>query len=139
MIRFNYQTEFKLDAERQICDWLSSVVAEENYWINEVNYIFCDDEALHTINVDFLDHDNYTDVIGFDYSIGKNLQGDVYISIDRVMDNSKTYNVTFDNELARVMVHGLLHFCGYKDKSSVDQSIMVAKENYYLDKLHIAP
>ena len=134
MISFNYETDFKLDSESEISKWISGLIQEENCKEGEVNYIFCSDKYLHKINVDFLNHDTLTDIISFDYSVGKELHGDVYISIDRVRDNAKDFNVAFADELARVMAHGVLHYCGYKDKSEEDSITMRSKEDYYLGK-----
>ncbi|OUS01618.1 rRNA maturation RNase YbeY [Flavobacteriales bacterium 33_180_T64] len=136
MISFNYETDFKLDAESKISAWISKTISTENCKEGEVNYIFCDDDYLHKINVEFLDHDSLTDIISFDYSIGKELHGDVYISIERVVDNAKDFNVEFFEELHRVIIHGLLHYCGYKDKTEEDAKLMRAKENHYLTTLY---
>ena len=134
MISFNYETEFILKTEKDISAWVSFVILEEKCKLGEINYIFCDDNYLHKINLDFLNHDTLTDIISFDYSVGKELHGDIYISIERVLDNAKDFNTNFDDELARVIIHGILHYCGYKDKSAVEQTIMRAKENHYLSK-----
>lgn len=134
MISFNYDIEFRIQDEANVSKWISNLIEEENYKEGEVNYIFCSDDYLHKINVDFLNHDTLTDIISFDYSVGKELHGDVYISIDRVKDNAKDFNVQFKDELARVMAHGVLHYCGYKDKSEEDVKIMRSKEDYYLSK-----
>ena len=134
MISFNYETEFILKTEKDISAWVSFVILEEKCKLGEINYIFCDDNYLHKINIDFLNHDTLTDIISFDYSVGKELHGDIYISIERVLDNAKDFNTNFDDELARVIIHGILHYCGYKDKSAVEQTIMRAKENHYLSK-----
>lgn len=134
MISYNYETEFFLKSETQLSDWISTSVLEEKKRLGELNYIFCDDDYLLRINQDFLNHDTLTDIISFDYSVGNELHGDIYISIDRVRENAKDYNVSFDEELARVMIHGVLHYCGYKDKTDDDQFIMTSKEDYYLAK-----
>lgn len=134
MISYNYEIDFEFQ-EQETVQWLEHVVAEEKRLLGNINYIFCSDDYLHKINLDFLNHDTYTDIISFDYTVGKELHGDIYISIDRIRENAKEYQVSFHNELSRVMVHGILHFCGYKDKSSVDQTIMRAKEDYYLGQL----
>ncbi|MBT8245427.1 MAG: rRNA maturation RNase YbeY [Winogradskyella sp.] len=132
MISFNYEVDFKLNSEDQTATWISNLIEEENYKEGEINYIFCSDEYLHKINVEFLNHDTFTDIISFDYSGGKELHGDIYISVDRVRDNAKDYEVDFLDELLRVMAHGVLHYCGYKDKSDRDATIMRSKEDYYL-------
>ena len=132
MISFNYETEFKLENETKISEWISKAINSENCKEGELNYIFCSDDYLHKINVDFLNHDTLTDIISFDYSVGKELHGDVYISVERVEDNAKDFGVSFGDELARVMIHGILHYCGYKDKSEEDAKLMRSKEDYYL-------
>ena len=132
MISFNYETDFKLENETKISEWISKAIISENCKEGELNYIFCSDDYLHKINVDFLNHDTLTDIISFDYSVGKELHGDVYISVERVEDNAKDFDVSFEDELARVMIHGILHYCGYKDKSEEDAKLMRSKEDYYL-------
>jgi rRNA maturation RNase YbeY len=134
MISFNYEIEFSLQDEASVSTWISNLINEEDCREGEINYVFCSDDYLHKINIDFLDHDTLTDIISFDYSVGKELHGDIYISIDRVIDNAKDFDVQFKDELARVMVHGVLHYCGYKDKSEEDVMIMRSKEDYYLSK-----
>lgn len=134
MISFNYEIDFKLDDEAEISNWISELISKENCKEGEINYIFCSDDYLHKINVDFLNHDTLTDIISFDFSVGKELHGDVYISIDRVRDNAKDFCVDFKDELARVIAHGVLHYCGYKDKTEQDAKLMRSKEDYYLEQ-----
>lgn len=134
MISFNYETNFEIRNAKVISNWISKAILEEKCKEGEVNYIFCSDDYLHHLNVEFLNHDTLTDIISFDYSVGKELHGDIYISIDRVKENAAEYNVLFDDELARVLIHGVLHFCGYKDKSDLDAKLMRSKEDYYLNK-----
>lgn len=135
MINFNYETDFLIENESQISTWIQDVIASEDCTLEEINYIFCDDEYLHKINVEFLKHDDLTDIISFDYSVGKIIQGDIFISVERVADNAKDFEVSFDDELRRVLVHGVLHYCGYKDKTDSDFKLMRDKENHYLNKL----
>lgn len=135
MIQFNYETDFSLEDEYRLSAWISSVIASEGFTEEEINYIFCDDEYLFKLNVEFLDHDTLTDIISFDYSIGKIIQGDIFISVERVKENAVDFNVGFLNELYRVMVHGVLHYCGYKDKSETDEALMRSKEDFYLMQL----
>ncbi|AUC82975.1 rRNA maturation RNase YbeY [Lacinutrix sp. Bg11-31] len=135
MISFNYENDFKLPNETQISKWISSVIVTENCKEEEINYVFCDDDYLHKLNVDFLDHDTLTDVISFDYSVGKTLHGDIFISTERVEDNAKDFENTFQEELHRVLVHGVLHYCGYKDKTEDEAKLMREKENLYLNTL----
>ena len=137
MIIFNYETEFILDKEDEISNWISNTIQAENYKEGEINYVFCDDEYLLKLNVEFLEHDTLTDIISFDYSIGKQLHGDIFISIERVIDNAKDFRISFKDELKRVIVHGVLHYCGYKDKTTQDAQLMRQKENHYLDLLDL--
>ncbi|MGB0884661.1 MAG: rRNA maturation RNase YbeY [Flavobacteriales bacterium] len=127
---------FTLDYQSQFSDWLSEVAKAEGFELNELNYIFCSDDYLLEVNQTHLDHDYYTDIITFDYSDKEGLQSDLFISVDRVEDNAKTYKVDFLNELARVMVHGLLHLCAYKDKSEAEAKEMRSKEDFYLKKIN---
>jgi rRNA maturation RNase YbeY len=135
MISFNYETDFLLDNNERIALWISKVISNEGFKEDEINYIFCDDEYLHKLNVEFLNHDTFTDIISFDYSVGKIIQGDIFISIERVKENAKNFDVTFLDELNRVIVHGVLHYCGYKDKTEKDASLMREKENHYLAQI----
>jgi rRNA maturation RNase YbeY len=137
MISFNYETDFTLDNESIYEDWISRIVDSEGFELGEVNYIFCDDEYLHKINVEYLNHDTLTDIISFDYSVGNILQGDIFISTERVADNAKDFNVVFDDELKRVMSHGVLHYCGYKDKSAADEALMRSKEDEKIAMFHV--
>jgi len=134
MISFNYETDFTLDNPEVISNWISKTILEENCKEGEINYVFCSDDYLHKLNVDFLNHDTLTDIISFDYSVGKELHGDIYISVDRVKENASDYEVSFEDELARVIIHGILHYCGYKDKSEADEKTMRSKEDLYLSK-----
>ncbi|PKG51999.1 rRNA maturation RNase YbeY [Olleya sp. 1-3] len=136
MINFNYETDFKLLDDAKISKWISNIINNENCKEDEINYVFCDDVYLHKLNVEFLDHDTLTDVISFDYSVGKTLQGDIFISVERVADNAKDFKVEFESELHRVIVHGILHYCGYKDKSEADAAEMRNKENEALALLN---
>ena len=135
MINFNYETDFKLPSETLLSNWIANTIKEEFYKLEEINYVFCDDEYLHKLNVEFLDHDTLTDIISFDYSIGKLIQGDIFISLERVVENAKDFDVSFDEELNRVIIHGVLHYCGYKDKTEEEAKEMRAKENHYLSRL----
>ncbi|MCB0462001.1 MAG: rRNA maturation RNase YbeY [Flavobacteriaceae bacterium] len=133
MISFNYEIEFQLHSEDRIAEWLSSVIQIEKCKEGDINYIFCDDDYLYNLNVEYLNHDTLTDIISFDYSVGKELHGDIFISVDRVRENAEDFNQTFEDELRRVMVHGVLHYCGYKDKSEGEAKTMREKENHYLN------
>jgi len=137
MINFNYETEFTLDNEQAFADWLSAVIVSESKNEGEINYIFCDDEYLHKINVEYLNHDTLTDIISFDYTVGNELNGDIFVSIERVADNAKDFNVSFGEELKRVLAHGILHYCGYKDKSDADAELMRSKEDEKIAMFHV--
>ncbi len=135
MINFNYETDFNLDNEEELATWITGVISNEGYKLEEINYVFCDDEYLHKLNVEFLNHDTLTDIISFDYTVGKLIQGDIFISVERVADNAKDFNVEFNKELQRVIVHGVLHYCGYKDKSETEEVLMREKEDFYINQL----
>ncbi len=137
MITFNYESEFNLENESVYSNWIARIIESEEYLVGEINYIFCDDEYLHTINVQFLNHDTLTDIISFDYTEGKVISGDIFISTERVHDNAIDFNVSFNEELKRVMVHGVLHYCGYKDKSDSDVQIMRQKEEEKINLFHV--
>lgn len=137
MIDFNYETEFTLENEEAIINWLSKVILSENKKEGEINYIFCDDDYLHKINLEHLGHDTLTDIISFDYTVGNEINGDVFISIERVKDNAVDFDVLFDEELKRVLVHGILHYCGYKDKTDNDAFVMRNKEDEKLAMFHV--
>lgn len=115
-----------------ISNWLTQVCDSEDKVLNEVNIIFCSDEYLLKMNIDHLEHDYYTDIITFDYCFDNQIIGDLFISVDRVSDNANSNNVLLFNELSRVMVHGVLHLCGFKDKSPEEATLMRSKENHYL-------
>ena len=137
MINFNYETDFTLDNEEAIAAWLTNVIVSENKKEGEINYIFCDDEYLHKINLEYLNHDTLTDIISFDYTVGNELNGDVFVSIERVKENAEDFNVSFDEELKRVLVHGILHYCGYKDKGEADELLMRSKEDEKVALFHV--
>ena len=139
MISFNYESDFKLELEPVYEKWIQQIIISENKTEGELNFIFCDDEYLLDINHRYLDHDYYTDIISFDYSLANELHGDIFISIDRVMENATTFNVSFLNELLRVMAHGILHYCGYKDKLEADSKEMRLKENEKIAMFHVEP
>ena len=137
MISFNYETDFELENEAQYEDWISRIIESEGFNEGEINYIFCDDEYLHKINVEYLDHDTLTDIISFDYTVGNLIQGDIFVSVERVQDNAKDFNVSFEEELKRVLSHGVLHYCGYKDKSLEDEAVMRSKEEEKMQMFHV--
>lgn len=136
MIEFNYETDFNLTNETLLKDWINDIATSEDFEIGEINYIFCDDAYLHKLNVEFLNHDTLTDIISFDNSLGKLLNGDIFISVSRVKENAKDYKVSFDNELHRVMIHGVLHYMGYKDKTELEKKEMRNRENLALSNIN---
>ncbi|WP_299119362.1 rRNA maturation RNase YbeY [uncultured Tenacibaculum sp.] len=135
MIDFNYETNFQLENEEKTSKWIQSCIEEEGFELGEVNYIFCDDSYLHKINVEFLQHDTFTDIISFDYTLGKLVGGDIFISVERVKENADLFKTSFENELHRVIIHGILHYMKYKDKTEEEKEIMRNKENDCLKKL----
>lgn len=137
MISFNYETDFELVNEEAFENWIIDIVDSEASAVGEINYVFCDDEYLHKINVEYLSHDTLTDIISFDYTVGNLIQGDIFISIERVMDNANDFNVDFNEELKRVMAHGVLHYCGYKDKTDADAKLMRQKEEEKIKLFHV--
>ncbi|MAB58708.1 MAG: rRNA maturation RNase YbeY [Aequorivita sp.] len=135
MIEFNFETDFELKSRMKIQKWISEIIISEGFEVGEILYIFCDDEYLHKLNVSFLGHDTLTDIISFDYRAGKQINGEIYISVERVAENSKDFKTNFEDELHRVMIHGILHFCGYKDKTALEEDAMRSKEDEALKKL----
>ena len=129
MITFNSETSFTLKNQKKLVKWIGDVVSSEGFQVGEINYIFCDDSYLNKINQEFLNHDTFTDIISFDYTLGKEVGGDIFISIERVLENAEEFNEVFENELHRVMIHGILHFIGYKDKTKKDKTLMRTKED----------
>ncbi|MFM7430758.1 MAG: rRNA maturation RNase YbeY [Flammeovirgaceae bacterium] len=128
-IRFlNNEILFKVKNSRKIADWIKSVAKKEKKQIGELSYIFCSDEYLLSLNQQYLKHNTLTDIITFDYSEGKTLSGEIYISIDRVAENAEKFKVSFQEELHRVMIHGVLHLAGYKDKKPAEKALMRKKE-----------
>ena len=129
MIEFFSENEFQLQGEATIIEWLSQIISSEEYTLGELSFVFCNDEFLHRINLEFLNHDTFTDIISFDYSLGKEVHGEIYISTERVADNAQELKLDFEEELHRVLVHGVLHLCGYGDKTGDEVDIMRSKEN----------
>ncbi len=137
MINFFYETEIKPLEEANLSKWISKVVLSESKSEGEINFILCDDEYLLKINQDFLNHDTYTDIISFDNTIGNQLHGDIFISAERVKENAQQFGVSFDEEMRRVVIHGVLHFCGYKDKTDSEAELMRQKENEKISLFHV--
>ncbi len=125
---------FELKQPKIVLNWLEQLIDEENKTLGILNFIFCSDAYLLKINIEHLDHNYYTDVISFPYSESK-IEGDIFISIDRIKDNATLHKVSFENELFRVMAHGVLHFIGFNDKSEDEKSLMTSMENKYLQRI----
>ena len=136
-ISFHYETGFLLENPESFIRWIKNVISEENKELGEVNYIFCDDKYLLEKNIKYLDHDTLTDIITFNYCEGDIISSDIMISIERVMENSSIFENSFSEELNRVMIHGVLHLIGYRDKTDGEKEIIRKKENYYVDKFVI--
>ncbi len=135
MIEFSFETAFVFLNEKSISNWISKTIRNEHYNEGEISYVFCSDNYLLKINTNYLKHNTLTDIITFDYSLGMQINTEIYISIDRVKVNAEKFNTTFENELHRVIIHGVLHLCGYKDKDKEERVIMRNKEDYYLSLL----
>jgi len=132
---FEEDIQYKLKDKTKVRQWIKDTVAAEGYQLDELTYIFCSDAYLLQINQQYLDHDTFTDIITFDNSTEKKtVTGDIFISIDRIRENAAKFNQTVANELHRVIIHGVLHLLGYKDKSAADSKKMTQMEDKYLDK-----
>ena len=129
---FCEEITFSLKGKRKISNWIKKIVAQENKTIGNLCYVFVSDEIILDLNKNYLKHDYFTDIITFDHSSNNEISGDMYISIDTVRKNAKDYNVDFYAELLRVMVHGLLHLCGYKDETESQQQKMRVIEDKYM-------
>ena len=119
-----------------VVKWLKKSVNSLGFTIGELSFIFCSDEYIKKINIKYLSHHFFTDVITFNYTKEKLLFGDVYISIERVKENSKTYKTSFNEEMFRVIIHGVLHLCGFDDKTKEEKSLMRSKENDFLSSIN---
>jgi len=136
-IDFVYNTDFKLDNETEISSWITAFCQTENTSVDSLVFAFFSDEDLKTLNVKHLSHDYYTDVISFDESKNNSLNGNIAISVERVADNASKYSVSFEEELRRVMIHGVLHFMGYNDSSENEIITIRKKEDYALSMFHV--
>ena len=139
MIDFHYESEFQLKDKTKYSDWITRVIVSENFLVGQIDYIFCSDEYLLNINQEYLNHDTFTDIITFDYSEGKVLSGDIFVSNERVRENANTFKVQFEDELLRVMSHGVLHLMGYGDKGDYEREIMRGKEDEKIKLFHVEP
>lgn len=134
MIEFFSETEFSLPDSDKYVEWIIETIETSGFSLGEITYVFCDDDYLHQINMDYLNHDTLTDIISFDYSLGKQVNGEIYISIERVKENASEFNEPFERELKRVIIHGVLHFLGHKDKSPKEEAQMRHKEEEAIAK-----
>ena len=133
------EIEFELKDEKSASEWLQKIIERAGCVLRSLNFIFCSDDYLHRLNVEYLDHDTLTDIITFPYAEPPSIEGDIFISIDRVRDNAQDFKVTFEQELHRVMAHGVLHLCGFGDKTPDEQKIMRQKEDDALQLLSYEP
>ena len=132
MIKYFSSTDFVIKDRPLLTSWIEEVLNKESRLLEELVFNFCSDESLLKINKEFLKHDTLTDVITFDYSASKAVSGEVFISVDRVRENAKEFDQDFNDEIRRVMIHGVLHLCGYKDKTPKDKALMSDMENRHL-------
>jgi probable rRNA maturation factor len=134
MIYFHTEdTDYQLLNVQKIKRWIRSIIESEGFKLKEINYVFCSDTYLHRINLEYLDHDTFTDIITFDNSEKENeIEGDIFISVDRVKENANDFEIDFETELRRVLAHGILHLCGYHDETDEEETQMRTKENQYL-------
>lgn len=137
MVNFFYEIEGVSIDENLTRKWINDIIVSENKSEGEINFIFCNDEYLLKINQDFLNHDTYTDIISFDNSLGKEIHGEIYISYERVQENAFEFNESLDREMKRVIAHGILHFCGYKDKTDEEVTLMRLKEDEKITMFHV--
>lgn len=134
---FQENIKYNLKKKNKIRNWLNNSILEEKHTLAVLNFIFCDDDYLLTLNIEYLNHDTLTDIITFDNSNIKNIiEGDIYISLDRIKENSKIFNTKFTDELHRVIIHGTLHLLGFDDKSAKAKKIMTKNEDRFLSKLY---
>ena len=137
MIDYHYETGFSLNDETYYSEWIARILDAEGRTHKQIDYIFCGDDYLLDINKKYLKHDTYTDIITFDYSNSGELVGDVFISVDRVQENASDLKIDFQEELLRVMAHGVLHLLGYNDKTDKDKEVMREKENKAMKLFHV--
>lgn len=135
MLNFFFENIENLSINENITSWIEYIITHEGKKLGDINYIFCDDEYLLKINQDYLQHDYYTDIITFDYVKGKKISGDIFVSVTRVSENAPLLSKSFEEELHRVIAHGVLHLCGYKDKTKAEIKEMRNKEDFYLNAI----
>ena len=139
MIDFHFKSDLILENLSDYSDWVSRIIISEGFSLGQIDYIFCTDDELLQMNVEYLNHDTLTDIITFDYTIDRTISGDIFISSDRVAENASAFEVDFQNELLRVMSHGVLHLAGYGDKTADEKSKMRQKEEEKIKMFHVEP
>lgn len=132
MIEYIINYDFDLGGREKFSNWILFVIEELGFEAGEINYHFVSDEELHSLNMEYLNHDSYTDIISFDYTVGELILGDIFISVDRVKENALKFNYSFMEELCRVMIHGILHYCGFKDETESESAEMREREDWAL-------
>ena len=135
---FNEDVPLTKIKKRRTSNWIKETILLEEKIVGDVSFIFCSDNYLLEVNKKYLTHDYYTDIITFDYVEGELISGDIFISTDRVKENAKEFSTTMENELNRILIHGILHLLGYKDKIKKDKELMTFKEDYYLNVLNVS-
>ena len=135
---FNEDVPLPKIKKRRTSNWIKETILLEEKIVGDVSFIFCSDNYLLEVNKKYLTHDYYTDIITFDYVEGELISGDIFISTDRVKENAKEFSTTTENELNRILLHGILHLLGYKDKIKKDKEFMTSKEDYYLNVLNVS-
>ncbi|WP_127140378.1 rRNA maturation RNase YbeY [Flagellimonas marinaquae] len=139
MIDFHFKSDFLMDNPSYYADWINRIIESEGFASGQIDYIFCTDDYLLELNLQYLNHDTLTDIITFDYTDGKTVSADIFISTERVKENAEAFKVDFDTELKRVMSHGVLHLTGYGDKSHDQKKIMRNKEEEKIKMFHVEP
>ncbi|MHA7863414.1 rRNA maturation RNase YbeY [Flagellimonas marinaquae] len=139
MIDFHFKSDFLMDNPSYYADWINRIIESEGFASGQIDYIFCTDDYLLELNLQYLNHDTLTDIITFDYTDGITVSADIFISTERVKENAEAFKVDFDTELKRVMSHGVLHLTGYGDKSPDQKKIMRNKEEEKIKMFHVEP
>ncbi|GAB4514734.1 MAG: rRNA maturation RNase YbeY [Allomuricauda sp.] len=139
MIEFHFKSDFLISNTSDYSEWVNRIVHSEGYILGQIDYIFCTDEYLLELNMQYLNHDTLTDIITFDYTDGNRIAADIFISTERVKENADVFGVDFETELKRVMSHGILHLAGYGDKNDADKEVMRNKEEEKIKMFHVEP
>ncbi|MEY8020386.1 rRNA maturation RNase YbeY [Muriicola sp. SD30] len=137
MVEYVYNTKYSIKDEDKYTEWFKKVIASESKYAGDLVYILTDDSEILKVNQDYLGHDYFTDIITFEYNKDNEVSGDIFISLDQIKENAENYSVTFEEELRRVMVHGILHLLGYDDKTDKDREKMRELENQKMKMFHV--